>query len=330
MAQKIGVGLYGDRGHQVTRLLVDHPKAELIAVAAFESKPLPDKLHEGVRRCESLDELLRDDAVQLVSLCSPRRRDQAREAIRCLEAGKHVYAEKPCAMTEADLDAIMRTSRETGHRFHEMAGTSQAQPYYAMRKIVRSGVLGTIIQVFAQKSYPYHDRRPQDEDLDGGLILQAGVHAFRMIEHVACQRIADVTAMETALGNPVAGGGLRMASGCLMRLEGGGVASVIANYLNPKGTGIHGYESLRIFGANGFVESLEGGRRTRLVVGDEDRGAIDVSESVPDYFNQYVDSLLGSSEMPFTMDEELHPTRMVIRAKESAVEDGHESNSRAD
>ena len=24
--------------------------------------------------------------------------------------------------------------------------------------------MGTVVQVFAQKSYPYHDRRPQDED----------------------------------------------------------------------------------------------------------------------------------------------------------------------
>jgi predicted dehydrogenase len=45
---------------------------------------------------------------------SPLRSEQAGHAIACMKGGKHVYAEKPCAMTEADLDAIIATSRETG------------------------------------------------------------------------------------------------------------------------------------------------------------------------------------------------------------------------
>lgn len=42
-----------------------------------------------------------------------------------------------------------------------------------------------MVQVIAEKSYPYHERRPRDEDVDGGLILQCGVHAMRFVEHVA-------------------------------------------------------------------------------------------------------------------------------------------------
>ncbi len=65
-----------------------------------------------------------------------------REAIRCLEGGKHVYAEKPCAMTESDLDAIIETSRRTGNRFHEMAGTAWEQPYFIMRQRNQDGAIG--------------------------------------------------------------------------------------------------------------------------------------------------------------------------------------------
>ena len=35
-------------------------------------------------------------------------------------------------------------------------------------EIVRSGQLGTIIQVTAEKSYPWTEHRPQDEAVDGG------------------------------------------------------------------------------------------------------------------------------------------------------------------
>ena len=252
--------------------------------------------------------------MELVSLCSPRRRDQARDAIRCLEAGKHVYAEKPCAFTEADLDAILATAARTGRQFHEMAGTAFEQPYFAMRELVATGRLGPVIQVFAQKSYPYFDGRPQDEDIDGGLLRQVGIHAVRMIEHGAGVRVTEVQALETELGNRQRTG-LRMAANLQCRLANGGLASIIANYLNQPGFGSWGNETLRIFGEKGFVEATDGGTRTRLVLGEKNCGPLDVSAPVEDYFTRYLKSLRGLDTMPLPLEDELHPTRIVNRAK---------------
>ena len=317
MKKKIGIGLYGTNGHQVQDRLVHHPLGECVAVAALDRAGLPETLRSDATISDypSLDGLLQDERVELISLCSPRRRDQAREAIRCLEAGKHVYAEKPCAMTEEDLDAIITAAQRTGRRFHEMAGTAFDQPYQAMRGVVCSGVLGTIVQVLAQKSYPYHDGRPQDEDVDGGLLMQAGVHAARFIEHIAGLKITAITAIETSLGSPRQGN-LRMAASLIARLENGGVASILANYLNMPAFGSWGNETLRIFGTQGFVEAVDGGAHTRLVLKDADRGALPLVEPAIDYLDLYLASLLGQGEMPFSLADELHPTRMVIRAKQ--------------
>jgi len=115
LAAKVRVGLYGANGHQIHRALVNHPLAELVAVSAIPRSALPEGL--APREYDSLDALLRDPAIELVSLCSPRRADQARDAIRCLEAGKNVYAEKPSALTQPDLDAIIATVRRTGRQF---------------------------------------------------------------------------------------------------------------------------------------------------------------------------------------------------------------------
>jgi predicted dehydrogenase len=49
--------------------------------------------------------------------------DQASDAIGCLEAGRHVYAEKPSALIEVELDAILKVARRSGRQFLEMAGT---------------------------------------------------------------------------------------------------------------------------------------------------------------------------------------------------------------
>ncbi|MGC9348857.1 MAG: Gfo/Idh/MocA family protein, partial [Anaerolineae bacterium] len=312
---KIRIGLYGTNGHQIQNALVDHPLGRCVATAAFEQDRLPEPLQTdaGIRHYTTLDELLDDEEVDLVSLCSPRRRDQAQEAIHCLEAGKNVYAEKPCAMTEGDLDAIIATAHRTGQVFHEMAGTAFEQPYLAMRKVVHDGTLGTVIQVLAQKSYPYHDGRPQDEDVDGGLLLQAGVHALRFIEHVAGVKVAEISAVQTQLGNP-GDGDLRMATSMMIHLENGGVASVLCNYLNPPTFGRWGNETLRIFGTKGFVEAVDGGTKTRLVLNEEDRGPLDLRRPSQSYLDLYLASLTGPSLMPMALEDEVHPTRMLIRA----------------
>ncbi len=315
---KIGIGLFGMNGHQIQGRLAEHARAELVAYAGFAPEKLPVSLQqaEGIRQHETLDALLSDDRVELVSLCSPRRRDQAAQAIQCLDAGKHVYAEKPCAMTEPELDAILAAAERTGKRFHEMAGTALHQPFQAMAACVREGTIGDVVQVLAQKSYPYHDRRPQDEDVDGGLLMQAGVHALRFIEHVAGTPVARIQGQETGFGNPGAGD-LRMASSMMMTLENGGLAVAIANYLNPRAFGSWGNETLRIFGTKGFVEAVDGGTRTRLVLADEDRGPLALEAPSVDYFDLISVSLQGEATMPFTPEVEVHPTRMVIRAKAS-------------
>ena len=316
---KLNIALYGINGHQVHNHLVNHPLGTCIASAEISLDLIPAPIRENpeFRLYENLEMLLRDDRINLVSLCSPRRCDQAYHAVQCMEAGKHVYAEKPCALSEADLDIIITTSERTGMVFHEMAGTAFTQPYYMMREIVQTGILGPIIQVLAQKSYPYHDKRPQDEGVDGGLLLQVGVHAMRFIEHVAGERVSRIYAIETQKGNPETGN-LRMATSMMMHLENGGVASIICNYLNPPAFGLWGNETLRIFGTNGFIEAVDGGSKTRLVLNDEDRGSLAIDHGGFDYLDLYLNTLLGKGEMPLSLEDEIHPTRILIRAKDDA------------
>ncbi len=311
--KKLGIALYGANGHQIGGMLNNHPRAQLVAVAELD----PPDYAPGVSRYDALDGILADEEVQLVSLCSPHRADQARDALRCLAAGKHVYAEKPCALNEADLDRIIEKAKQGPARFREMAGTAFEEPYLTMGDIVRSGQLGTIVQVYAQKSYPLGNNRPQDEAVVGGIITWVGVHALRFVEHITGIRIREIEAIETALGNP-GRGDLRTAACLTMRLDNGALASVICNYLNPPGFGRHGNEHVRIFGTLGFVEATDGGTRTRLVIGKDDLGPLACRQSVISYEDLYINELLGLGTMPLSLDDELHPTRMALRAQQSA------------
>ena len=311
--RKLGIGLYGSNGHQLNAAsFAKNPHARLVAVSRLRPSPAANS---AIKEYPDLEAMLADPAVEIVSLCSPRRADQARDAIRCLEAGKHVYAEKPCARTERELDEILAAARRSGREFHEMAGTVFVQPYLEMRRLVKEGAVGEVIQVLVQKSYPYGAHRPQDEALDGGMFLQAGIHAARMIEHAAGVRIRSIEGWETALGVPEEGEG-KLAGAAQIVLENGGLATIIMNYLNPPNLKPRGHETLRIFGTRGFVESTDGGTRTRLVTLAGTIEPLDTSVPGTDYFNFIAAHLAAGAAMPLTIEEELHPLRMLLRAKQ--------------
>ena len=317
---KVNIGLYGTNGHQIQNLLRDHPDARIIAVAAFAPATVSDDLKSaGVKVYNTLEQLLADGEIHMVSLCSPMRADQANDAIQSLEAGMHVYAEKPCALLAADVDRIIATSHRTGRFFHEQASTVFDQPYCTLRKIVDSGVLGTIVQVYTQKSYPWFDQRPQDERVDGGLATQAGVYNARFVEHVAHERIKSLTMKETTLGNPVAGGQCRRAVSMLMELENGGLASAVSNYLCPAPPAWQkwGYETVRIWGTNGFVESIDNGRIGTLSLVGRACETLDFSEPGMNFLDSFIGEIrTGKRAIPLTLQDELSPTRWVVQAKE--------------
>jgi hypothetical protein len=79
--------------------------------------------------------------------------------------------------------------------------------------------------------------------------------------------------------------------------------------------GTRSNETLRVFGTKGFVESVDGGTRTRLVTS---AGITEPLERTPglDYFDAVASHLATGAAMPLSLEEELHPLRMLIRAKE--------------
>lgn len=327
MNQRISVGLFGTHGHQIHAALENHPLAQLVAVAGFAQESCPEWFRtSNVRIDDSLDALLSDPSIQLISFCSPRKDQQGEAIIRCLEAGKHAYAEKPCCMDEATLDRIIATAHRMGCIFHEMAGTAWEEPYATVREAVESGAIGEVIQILAQKSYPWADWRPADERTDGGLALQAGVYLTRFAEHVAGVKLRSIQLCETKLGNPIPGSECRRAASFLMDFTNGGVGSGVANYCCPGSPSWQnwGYESLIIFGVNGFIDCIDSGRIGQIIVEGQPPQLLDFSTPRTPYLDLFLEEIQsGSSVIPFSLEEELNPTRWVIRAKHQLTQSQH-------
>jgi len=67
----------------------------------------------GVERHDQLDEMLANPKLDMIDICLPPAA-HAKVAIAALKAGKHVFCEKPIALTPADAKLMVKTANRAG------------------------------------------------------------------------------------------------------------------------------------------------------------------------------------------------------------------------
>jgi predicted dehydrogenase len=314
----VRIGLLGWNGHQLPWVLPAAVRARVIGAVRDEAqgaRAWPD----GVRRYADLDGLLADPEIDLVSLCSARRLDQAAQALRCFAAGKHVLAEKPCAFDVATLETLLAAARRSGRRLFEMAASELAPALQAIRRLVADGTLGEIVHVQAHKSYPWHARRPADEAVDGGLVRQVGIHAVRFVQGATGLRMVRVQGKSTAKGGPLSCA-MRMAAAFVFELENGGIGTINLNYLNPSNFGAWGNDQLRVFGTRGMAETVDGFRRHALYAperGESTELPFPDDLVSPLYIEHVANHLLDGRPMPTAFEDEMAMTRAMLAMAEA-------------
>ena len=323
MRESVRIGCYGLNGHQIHGHIGDLRRAELTAFGGIPRERWEALCREqperfaGAAYFEDYDTFLTRADVDLVSLCSPRRDEQAAHAAAALRAGKHVLAEKPMATTRPQWEDLRAAAETSGRHLWTMTSMIYDPAIQGMKEVVRDGRIGDIVQVYAMKSYPYHDRRPQDRGLDGGLIMQAGIHAVSFIAHVAGLGFGEVFAQDTGTGNP-GQGALQMAANLACRMDHGALATIVCNYCNPPGFGSWGNDQLRIHGTRGMVELVDGFSRGTLSLGEEPPTSFPDRTPPASYPQDLVDAILDGAPTLLTQEQAFADTLTVLRAQESA------------
>src|ERR1700761_1097404 len=120
------------------------PQFQLYSVWERE-KNLASQIYPGVRVCRTLEELLADEAVELVIVNTPNYThfDYTRKA---LEAGKHVIVEKPFTVTEAEGLELIALAKKMGKKLTSFQSRRFDSDYRTVKRIVDSGVLGKIVE----------------------------------------------------------------------------------------------------------------------------------------------------------------------------------------
>ena len=213
----IGYGVIGYGGIAKTHLMglnnfrpleLDLPLIEKVAMVgsrqSVEKEQLASELGFAYFTGER-EKMLADDRVHVVDICAPNK-FHAPYTIEALNAGKHVYCEKPFAMNREEIRAIGK-ALETSKGIMQASYNKRFLPAFSIaRAAIRSGILGQVTSFrveYYHSSYlnpgkPYAWRMSKDVS-GGGALADLGSHAIDLVRLVLGEVDSILTDMRTVV-----------------------------------------------------------------------------------------------------------------------------------
>ncbi|MBO4262792.1 MAG: Gfo/Idh/MocA family oxidoreductase [Clostridia bacterium] len=171
-------------------------------VGAFEEDAAARKSAEekGVDfNYATYSELLADKDVGVVALGGVFG-DRGKMAIEALKAGKHVIADKPLCTSLIELSEIKRLSEEKGLAVSCMFTMRFEKKINAVKKLIDSGKLGEIQNVYIGGQHPLqYGRRPSwyfEKGAYGGVINDLAIHGVDILYYFGLKPEKIVAARE--------------------------------------------------------------------------------------------------------------------------------------
>ena len=136
----VGFGLSG-RYLQAPFFLAN-PKFSLKKIVT--SQELPKHTFSETERVNSIDDLLSDPAIHLISICSPNP-THFEYAKRVLEAGKHVLIEKPITPRLKQAAELYDLAKSKGLTLCVFQNRRFDSDFLTVQKVINSGILGEVL-----------------------------------------------------------------------------------------------------------------------------------------------------------------------------------------
>lgn len=146
---------------------------------------------------DSYEDLLADETVEAVALggCYGERGEMA---IAALKAGKHVIADKPLCTSLEELDTIESLAKEKGLLVSCMFTMRFEPQVNAVKKLIESGTLGEINNVYFGGQHPLqYGRRPAwyfEEGKHGGVFNDIAIHGIDVLSFALGLEVQQIEA----------------------------------------------------------------------------------------------------------------------------------------
>jgi predicted dehydrogenase len=213
----VGIGLIGcGRAATAVHLPLLRRMEGVRLVAAADPDPARRAAAPDLRWMSDYQELLAYAGVEAVVICLPTGM-HADAACAALEAGKHVYLEKPLAAELAGAERVLQAWRASG-RVGMIGFNYRFNPLYSqLREVVRAGRLGGVISMRSTFSTP---TRPMPEwkrkrGEGGGVLLDMASHHIDLARWYFGEAVVEVSAQVASRGQDQDTAALQM------RTEGG-------------------------------------------------------------------------------------------------------------
>lgn len=171
---------YGHMGKRHVHVIGEHPDCALTAVIDMH----PQHELSGIPFYRDLDHFLESSAAvqtDVVVIATPNGL-HAQQALKCLDAGKHVLIEKPMALNSADAEAIIAKAADVQRQVFVMMQNRFSPVSAWLKEVVDSGVLGKIFLVqvncFWNRDERYYKKGSWHgtKNLDGGTLFTQFSH----------------------------------------------------------------------------------------------------------------------------------------------------------
>ena len=138
----VGLGYWGPN---LVRNLFELPAADVrfVCDAREEALEAIARRYPGVGRTSSYEQVLADDGVEAVALATPVS-THFELAAAALEAGKHVFVEKPLAASSTEAFALMELAERAGLVLMPGHTFLYSPPVNLIRELICSGELGDV------------------------------------------------------------------------------------------------------------------------------------------------------------------------------------------
>lgn len=109
------------------------------------SKNLAEQKYLGVKTYRTLEEMLADEAVELVIVNTPNY-THYEYTKKALEAGKHVIVEKPFTVSVAEADELIQLAKEQNKLLSVYHNRRYDSDFKIVKKIIQEGWIGDVVE----------------------------------------------------------------------------------------------------------------------------------------------------------------------------------------
>ena len=271
---------------------------------------------QGIELSGDFRDALDDPEVDAVVLVTPHSQ-HAEQIVAAAAAGKHVFTEKPFALTKADAERSVAAAKAAGIQLGLGHNQRYAAPQTELKRMIDAGELGTIMHLEGNTSHNtlsgFVSWRHDPNEAPGGGLYHMGSHYIDLFASYLGP-VAEVYAQALDRIQPLD------SASALLTFECGASAYVGNIMVTPIS------RMLNVFGSEAWAKVLGPGElEISRTDGSMEIRKVEAVNPVKANMEGFADAIAGVADYKFTTDQMIHDVAVLAAIDRSLISGKRES-----